>query len=125
MLGRVIDAVDSTVGRNNSIIIVHGDHGSRMRPRNLDREALAAYSPAELNSIFSTLLAVRRPHVSAALHQYPVPVQDAIWEFARSGFADSLSRRWQHEVRSRPDSLGRESVRPLTTTDMLWVRRER
>ena len=124
MLGQVIDAVDSTVGRDNSIVIVHGDHGSRMRPRNLDREALDAYSPTELNAIFSTLFAVRRPHVAAALHQYPVPVQDAIWEFARSGFADSLSRRWQHAVRSRPDSLGKESVRPLTTTDMLWVRRE-
>jgi hypothetical protein len=124
MLGQVIDAVDSTAGRDNSIVIVHGDHGSRMRPRNLDREALDAYSLTELNSIFSTLLAVRRPGVAAALHQYPVPVQDAIWEFARSGFADSLSRRWQHEVRSRPDSLGKESVRPLTTREMLWVRRE-
>ena len=124
LLGQVIDAIDGTVGRDSSIIIVHGDHGSRMRPRNLDRELLEAYSPTELNAIFSTLFAVRRPHVAAALHQYPVPIQDAIWEFARSGFADSLSRRWQHEVRSRPDSLGKESVRPLATTDMLWVRRE-
>lgn len=125
MLGQVIDAVDSTVGRDSSIVIVHGDHGSRMRPRNLDREQLAAYSPTELNAIFSTLLAVRRPHVAAAVHRHPIPVQDAIWELARSGFSDSLSKRWRHEVRSRPDSLGNESVRPLTTTEMLWVSRER
>ena len=124
MLGHVIDAVDSTVGRDNSIVNVHGDQGSRMRPRKIGREVLEEFTVIELNSIFSTLLAVRRPHVAAALHQYAVPVQDAIWEFARSGFADSLSRRWQHEVRSRPDSLGRESVRPLTTTDMSWARRE-
>lgn len=122
MLGQVIEAIDRSVGRENSIVIVHGDHGSRMRTRNLNREPPDAYTPAELNAIFSTLLAVRRPKVAAVVHRDPVPVQDAIWELARSGFANSLTMHWQHEVRSRPDSLGKESTRPLAKTDMLWAR---
>jgi hypothetical protein len=124
LLGQVIEAVDNTVGRDNSIVIVHGDHGSRMHPRRVADEELQAYSLTDLNSIFSTLLAIRRPHFAAAVHQDPIPVQDAVWKLARSGFADSLSSRWQHEVRSGRDSLGKESVRPLTATDMLWVRRD-
>jgi len=123
MLGRVIDAVDSTVGRDNSIIVVHGDHGSRMHRRKPVRESVDAYTPAELNSAFATLLAVRRPHAAPALHQYPVSIQDAIWELARSGFKGPLSGQWQHELRSNPDSVGKALVRPLTTADMLWVRR--
>ena len=64
-----------------------------------------------------------RPGVAPALYQYPVPIQDAIWDLARSGFKDSLAGPWQHELRSRPDSLRSEVVRPLTPSDMLWVHR--
>ena len=119
MIGQVIDAIDSTVGRDRSIVIVHGDHGSRMGPRTL---ALEKYSVDQLNSMFSTLLAVRRPHAPAARYQYPVPVQDAIWELAGSGFASSLPAEWRHEVRSVPDK-GRETIRQLTPAEMLWARR--
>jgi hypothetical protein len=123
ILARVIDAVDRTTGRDNAIIIVHGDHGSRMYPRRPLSDSLEGYTKRELNSSFATLLAIRRPHVPPALHQYPVPVQDAIWDLARSGFKDSLAGPWQHELRSRPDSLRSEVVRPLTPSDMLWVHR--
>ena len=122
ILGRVIDAIDSTVGRDNAIVIVHGDHGSRMHPHAPVRDSLQSFTVDELNSMFSTLFAIRRPHVAPALHRDPIPIQDAIWGLARSGFKDSLPGPWQHELRSNPDSLHEGFVRPLTPADMIWVR---
>jgi hypothetical protein len=123
-LARVIDAIDSTVGRDHSIVIVHGDHGARMHPRAPLRDALDAYTADELNANFATLLAIRRPNVRAALHAEAVPIQDAIWELARSDFAGPLPKTWQNDLRQMPDSTNAHGLtRPLAAGDMLWARR--
>jgi hypothetical protein len=122
-LARVIDAIDSTAGRDQSIVIVHGDHGSRMHPHAPVRDALEAYTADELNSNFSTLLAVRLPNVTAAVYPEAIPVQDAIWELARSNFVGPLQKTWQHYLRKMPESSRTRGVeRSLAASDMLWAR---
>jgi hypothetical protein len=126
VLAGVIDAIDRTVGRDHSIVIVHGDHGSRLHSHDThDPDSpLEAYSSSELNAHFATLLAVRRPQVPATLHREPAPVQDVIWELARSGFTGALPETWPHYVSTMPDSThANGQVRPLTASDMPWARR--
>ena len=120
VLGRVIDAIDSTVGRNHSIVIVHGDHGSRLHAHDPYRP-LAAYSSAELNADFATLLAVRRPGVASTVRPEPTPFQDVMRELAESGFTGPISGSWRHYVSEawRRDGV---VVRPLALADMPWVR---
>lgn len=123
-LGRVIEAIDRSVGRDRSIVIVHGDHGSRLHPEAPARDELESYTVDEINSNYPTLLAIRRPGVAAALRRDPIPLQDAIWELARSNFTGSLPTTWQHYLRQDPDSSHpREVVRLLAPGDMLWARR--
>ena len=123
VLAEVIDAIDRTAGRDNSIVIIHGDHGSRMHRHDPDLP-LAAYSVSELNTDFATLLAVRRPRVPANLHREPAPLQEVIGRLVRSGFTATLSDSWPQYVSKMPDRRHvTSSVRPLLTADMAWVRR--
>ena len=122
-LASVIDAIDSALGRDHSIVIVHGDHGSRLH-RQDPNKALQKHTVDETNSNFATLLAVRRPNVAAAIHAEPAPVQDVIWDLARSGFAGPLPTTWQHYLRKMPDGdHPSEDIRPLAASDMVWARR--
>jgi hypothetical protein len=121
VLAGVLDAIDRTAGRDNSIVIVHGDHGSRISTRGPPGTSQQADSVDLLNSNFSTLLAVRRPGVPAAVHPEPVPVQDFIWELTRGRFTGPVSATWNHELRDRYDRSAQKL--PLTPAMMLWARR--
>jgi arylsulfatase A-like enzyme len=125
VLAGVLDAIDRTVGRDHSIVIVHGDHGSRMHQfdRHHPNLPLEAYTPSELNSDFATLLAVRRPQVPGTLHREPAPVQEVIWELVRSGFTGALPEAWPQYVGKMPDRTHAQRVRPLAASDMPWARR--
>ena len=126
ILADVIDAVDSTVGREHSIVIVHGDHGSWLHPEERHDYSLplSKYSASELNTHFATLLAVRRPQDSAALHRNPVPVQDIIRQLAQYGFSGAVSEEWPAYISRLPDrEHPNGQVRALTAADMPWARR--
>ena len=124
-MARVLAAIDSTVGRDGAIVIVHGDHGSRMSP---DTSRYARPSDLEgqrLNSAFSTLLAIRRPRVPAALRSDPVPVQDFFWGLVGNAFEGEVRAGWVHYVRnaSRGSRLRRRDLlRRLSREEMLWAR---
>ena len=125
-LAGVIDAIDSTVGRDRSIVIVHGDHGSRLHPQDRHdmKVPLEAYSRTELNAHFATLLAIRRPRFPATLHREPAPIQDVIWELARHGFSGALPGTWPHYISKMPDRAhATRQLRPLAPSDMPWVSR--
>jgi arylsulfatase A-like enzyme len=125
VLAGIIDAIDSTVGRDNAIVIVQGDHGSRIHaydPHDPD-QPLDAYSTSELNADFATLLAVRRPGVPARLRREPAAVQDVIRELARSGFAGPIPVVGRHYVgRTSIAAKDTAEVRSLTVAEMPWAR---
>lgn len=120
VLAEVLDAIDRTAGRDHSIVIVHGDHGSRISTRGPPGKSRESDRLDLLNSNFSTLLAVRRPGVPAAMHTEPVPVQDFIRELTRGKFTGPVSATWNHELRDRNDRSARNL--PLTPAMMLWAR---
>jgi hypothetical protein len=119
VLAEVLDAIDRTAGSDNSIVIVHGDHGSRIGTRGPPGESLQSVSADLLNANYSTLLAVRRPGVPSAVHAEPVPVQDFIWELTRGKFTGSVSATWNHELRDRGDRTAQRLF--LTPATMLWM----
>jgi hypothetical protein len=123
LLDQVLDAIDRTAGRRNSIVIVHGDHGSRMYQRAASGISPDKYTAEQLSAAHSTVLAIRRPDVLPVVHTEPVPLQDFIWKLARSDFMGTPSPPWRHEIRWT-DSTRRDSVVvPLTPANMLWARR--
>lgn len=119
LIGTLIESVDAAVGRDRSIILVHGDHGARRYRDPPASLAPAALDRAALNAQFSTLLAVRRPGVPPALHSEPVPVQDFVEALVRQDFSGPVLGRWRHFVFGQPaDTV----PRALTPADMSWAR---
>jgi hypothetical protein len=115
--------LDKTVGRQNSTVIVHGDHGARIFDRKPDSKPLSEFSPSKLNSLYSTLLAVRAPGFAPAVVSAPVPTPDFVWRFARQRFQGPIDTVFSHFVRaSSIDSVVADSVRFLKPEEMLWAR---
>jgi hypothetical protein len=126
-IARIMAAIDSTVGPNGAIVIVHGDHGSKLSPDTSRYGKLSEMNRDQLNGLFSTLLAIRRPRVPKALRQEPVPVQDLFWALVRSDFKGEISPLWAHYVRMAPGRSRadpRDSLRQLSREEMLWARSE-
>lgn len=122
-LAEVLAALDSAVGREHSIVVVHGDHGVRISRNRPHFAALATLDDRQLNERFSTLLAVRRPGVPPAVLTEPVPVQDFLWRLAGQEFLGPVAAGYSHFVRnSWADSLSVDTVRALTPAHMLWAR---
>lgn len=122
-LSEVLAAVDRTVGRDGAIVIIHGDHGPRMH-RNAPEAMATRLDTLQLNSKYSTLLAIRRPRVPAASHPGAVPIQDFLWELFRKDFAGAISGEWAPWVAGlASDSAGPPTfVQALTPSDMIWAR---
>ena len=83
---------------------------------------LSLMDAAQLNSVFPTLLAVRRPGVPGAVHPEAVPLQDFMWSLIKSDFTAKRSGPWRHFIRAVPsDLLGEQTVRTLDSADMVWA----
>jgi hypothetical protein len=115
-------ALDHTVGRDGAIVLVHGDHGSRWIEDDPGEAGLASMRGPQLNSAFSTLLAIRRPRVPAMLHPEAVPIQDFLWELVDRRFAGKLSEQWPQYVRHRRTESSRTDTRALSAREMPWLR---
>jgi len=61
---------------DNSIIILHGDHGSRLNLTNPLPENAAEMSATDYMDAFGTLLAVKLPGQSGGVNRMPVPLDD-------------------------------------------------
>jgi hypothetical protein len=120
--GRVLDALDQAVGRQNAIVLVHGDHGGRIF-QNRPTPGSGPLDDRQLSGRFSTLLAVRRPGVAGGVHTDPVPVQDFVWRIAQQRFAGPVSTEFQHYVRGgSTDTLLVDGQRMLTKGAIPWER---
>lgn len=122
VLADLIATLDQAVGRDGAIVLVHGDHGSRLF-EDESKSGLSELTGPELNSLFSTLLAIRRPGVPAAVHLEPVPVQDFIWELAGNGFVGEVRGPWRHYLRKEPSKENpADTLRTLDASEMPWVK---
>ncbi|HJT62618.1 MAG TPA: hypothetical protein VJ797_13190 [Burkholderiales bacterium] len=80
LLGRLFDAMREANVWHDAIVIIHGDHGSRIVQRN----PLAAYADRltrqDFNDAFSTLFAIRSPRLKAGVERERRPLQELLAE---------------------------------------------
>lgn len=129
VLGQFLDRVEEVFGRNQAVIIVHGDHGSRAthrcepnivcKPPAATEEQVKSYRPVDFAAEFATLLAVRGPDSKGAVHWESTPVQDFLWAFIKSGFKTVPGTPWQHYIYL--NSPRNRIAHPLRPADMPWA----
>jgi hypothetical protein len=82
----VVRAVERSPAGSNAIIIIHGDHGSRIGDVEPMAENMGKFGDDALVAGFSTLFAVRAPGISAGYDTRHFPIGDLVHELARSNF---------------------------------------
>jgi hypothetical protein len=79
-------ALAASPGGKRSIVVVHGDHGSRITDVDPTIARLGQVSDRDLIAGYSTLLAVRTPGVAPGYDPAPVSVRSQLSQLAQSGF---------------------------------------
>lgn len=128
-VGQILDQVEEVFGRNQAVIIIHGDHGSRAthrcepnivcNPPAATEAAVRSFRPLDFTAEFATLLAVRSPGGAGAVHWEATPLQDFLWAFIKSGFQPVPPTPWQHYIYL--NAPGGNIAHPLRPVDMLWA----
>ncbi len=122
MLAETLELIDETIGRDKSIVIIHGDHGLRVLRDHELSNRIEDYTRTELNAAYPTLFAIRRPGLPPKAITGAIPVQDLFWDLALSSFAGPTRTHWEHFVARYPVEVGATTqIRPLSPSDMLWA----
>ena len=87
----VLDALAKSPAGANSIVIIHGDHGSRITKLDPNIRNAGRYSDADMIAGFSTLFAVRAPGVAPAYYRGRAPVASLLRDFALGDFRNAPS----------------------------------
>jgi len=89
VIGAIDKALDRSVGPGNYILIVHGDHGSRITVK--DPRADRVPTERDLIASYSTLFAIKAPQVTPGYETGPAPVDKLLQDFVRRDFAGAPS----------------------------------
>jgi hypothetical protein len=83
---RLLDTLEVLPGFEDAVIIVHGDHGSKITitPPLLDH--IDSLTSRDLRDSYSTLFAVRAPGVPAGVDSTRASIQDLLSQLAESDF---------------------------------------
>lgn len=84
-LNRKLEQVLDAAGPD-AIVVLHGDHGSRITDVDTQAEALGAFDDADLIAGYSTLFAVRAPGISPGYDRHALPAAGILRELALSRF---------------------------------------
>ena len=85
-LQRALNAFRSSPGGAKGIVIIHGDHGSRITVRDPTNEDSRYLSKADMIAGFSTLFALQAPGVASQYVSEPESIARLLGEFSASGF---------------------------------------
>ena len=89
-MGRIdaaLAALAASPAGRNSIVLIHGDHGSRITAVEPLAGNAGRIGERDMIAGFSTLFAVRLPGTAPAYREEPVPVAGMLAHLARSGFS--------------------------------------
>ncbi len=81
-LGRLFDRMRELGLYNDSIIVVHGDHGSRITLHSASYQNRDKLTPEDYRDLFSTLFAIRLPGGKFREHTEPVPLNVMMYRAA-------------------------------------------
>jgi hypothetical protein len=85
-VGEALAAVASSPAWERSVVVIHGDHGSRITEWDPTVENVGRFGPADMISGYSTLFAIRAPGIARGYETARSPVADLLASFAGSGF---------------------------------------
>jgi hypothetical protein len=80
LLGRLFEAMKAADVWRDAIVVVHGDHGSRIVQNMPSAGNAARLTRGDFNDAFSTLFAVRAPGLEAGLVEGQRPLQELLGE---------------------------------------------
>lgn len=86
-MGLALRALSHSPAGANAIVIIHGDHGSRITELEPTPANVGKFSARDLISSYSTLFAIRFPGVQPGLSSGRRPIQDLLSDFAGTGFS--------------------------------------
>ena len=85
-LDTLFHLIDSTPALRRMVVIVHGDHGSRIALHNVVMRNLTTALPSDLEDGLSTLFAIRGPGIPAGYDRLYAPLTDLVGAAVTSGF---------------------------------------
>ena len=118
---RLLNALASSPAGSNAVVIIHGDHGSRLTTVDPTEDSRGYFSDDDMIAAFSTLFAVRGPGVQAGYFTEPSPIPSLLHAFDESGFrqAPRPAASKIHEVTLDDSNWTARSKAPLPDA---WVR---
>ena len=111
-IDELLRAFAASPGGSNGIVIIHGDHGSRIVDYPAIVENIGRYSVEDVIADHSTLFAIRGPGIQATSFAEPESIAPLLRDFAASGFTKAPVPH-----RSRPASF--------VVSDAQWRPRQR
>lgn len=106
-----VRALAQSPARDNFVVIVHGDHGSRITRWDPNKENLGKFDDADMVAGFSTLFALRGPDLEPGYEAHSAPVA-------------SLLRQWvEGDFRTQPNPKD-HGVAQVYLEDWNWIPRQ-
>ena len=81
-----LTALEASPAGRNAVVVIHGDHGSRITRVEPRADNVGHYGERDLIAGFSTLFAVRAPGIEGGIDRTPAPAPALLGSLARSGF---------------------------------------
>jgi hypothetical protein len=97
---QALDALRASPAGGKSIVVVHGDHGSRIVDVGVRVENSDLFSDEDVIASYSTLFAVRAPELDAGYDRRRIPIHTLLSSFLKSGLTtiegpmDGDQRHW-------------------------------
>lgn len=107
-VAKALRALDQSPAGKNAIVIIHGDHGSRITDIDTNEPNVGRFGDDDLIATFSTLLVLKAPNVQPRYFADRQPVAAILREFATSDF------------RTAPEP-SRQNIKGLYLDDLNWV----
>jgi arylsulfatase A-like enzyme len=83
----LLAALDRSPASRDNIVIIHGDHGSRITEVEPADSSIGKFSDSDMVATYSTLFAVRPVQRSPSYRSQRLPIAQLLKDFARAGFA--------------------------------------
>ncbi|MSQ03550.1 MAG: hypothetical protein EXR71_16955 [Myxococcales bacterium] len=78
LVGELVDVLKASPDWQDAVVLIHGDHGSRVTRHAPTGRNLTKLTPQDHRDSFSTFLAIKSPLVPAGVSEVPVAIQDAL-----------------------------------------------
>ncbi len=78
LVGELLDTLKASPDWQDTVVLIHGDHGSRITRHAPTRRNLAKLTAQDHRDSFATFLAIKSPKRAAGISEVPVAVQDSV-----------------------------------------------